>query len=113
MGRSLTWKGASKRKIVALCDLDHKYAAKVFDTYPAARRYHDYREMFDKEARNFDALIIAVPDHMHAILLMAAIEMNEHFLIIQTDRALDWRGPESAAGAAGGNKRIVTKGSIQ
>src|ERR1035438_1994495 len=77
MGRNYL-DGCKAEKIVALCDLDHNYAAKVFETYPAARRYHDYREMFDKEARNFDALIIATPDHMHAILLMAAIEMKKH-----------------------------------
>ena len=34
--------------------------------------------MFDKEEKNFDALIIATPDHMHAILLMAAIRMKKH-----------------------------------
>jgi len=55
MGRNYL-EGCKQEKIVALCDLDHNYAAKAFDTYPAARRYHDYREMFDKEARNFDAL---------------------------------------------------------
>src|SRR5271157_213281 len=69
MGRNYL-DGCKAEKIVALCDLDHNYAAKVFDTYPSARRYHDFREMFDKEQKNFDALIIATPDHTHAILLM-------------------------------------------
>src|SRR5665811_794514 len=56
MGRNYL-EGCKAEKIVALCDLDHEFSAKVFDTYPTARRYHDYRQMFDKEQKNFDALI--------------------------------------------------------
>jgi len=43
--------GCKAEKIVALCDLDHNYSAKVFDTYPTARRYHDYREMSTRKPR--------------------------------------------------------------
>jgi len=70
--------GCRREEIVALCDLDHKLAGKVFERYPRAKQYHDYRKMFDKEANNFDALIVATPDHTHAVILMAAIELNKH-----------------------------------
>ena len=88
------------------------FAAKVFDTYPTARRYHDYREMFDKEEKNFDALIIAMPDHMHAILLMSAIRMKKHIYcakpiahsIGEVRKLLD---------ALLASKGLITKGSIQ
>ena len=74
MGRNYL-AGCAKEKIVALCDLDHELVAKrgVFQKYPDARRYRDYRKMFDKEANNFDAFIIAVPDHNHAHLLNAGL----------------------------------------
>ena len=111
MGRNYL-DGCKAEKIVALCDLDHNYAAKVFATYPAARRYHDYREMLDKEARNFDALIIATPDHMHAILLMAAIRMQKHIYCAKpiAHSVGEVRKVRQALLAA---KGIVTKGSIQ
>ncbi|MFC1794682.1 Gfo/Idh/MocA family protein, partial [Planctomycetota bacterium] len=64
--------------IVALCDLDHNLSGKVFQRFPRARTYHDYRKMFEKEADNFDALIIATPDHTHAVLLMEAIKLDKH-----------------------------------
>ena len=35
--------------IVALCDVDHDYAAPTYKAYPKAKIYTDYREMFDKE----------------------------------------------------------------
>ena len=77
MGRSYL-RGCSGERVVALCDLDHKLAAPTFETYPDAKRYRDYRRMFDKEAKNFDALIIATPDHTHALLLMAGIRLGKH-----------------------------------
>jgi predicted dehydrogenase len=70
--------GCKAERIVALCDLDHNLAAKVFDTYPKAARYHDFRKMLDKEADNFDALIIGTPDHTHAVILMAALQLGKH-----------------------------------
>lgn len=70
--------GCKAERVVALCDLDHNLAARVFQTYPSATRYHEFRKMFDKEVKNFDALIIGTPDHLHAILLMAAIRLGKH-----------------------------------
>ena len=70
--------GCKSEQVVALCDLDHNRRAKVFEKYPNARRYHDYRVMFDREAQNIDAIIIATPDHTHTMILMAAIELGKH-----------------------------------
>jgi hypothetical protein len=44
--------------IVALCDVDDKYAAKVYKSYPNAKKYHDFRKMLDKE-KNIDAVVIS------------------------------------------------------
>ena len=70
--------GCRKEEIVALCDLDHKYADKTFRRFSRASRYHDYREMFDKEADNIDAVIVATPDHTHAVILMQALALDKH-----------------------------------
>src|SRR4030042_2711779 len=70
--------GCKGERVVALCDLDHNLSARVFQTYPTAARYHDFRKMLDKEAKTFDALIIGPPDHLHAILVMAAIRLQKH-----------------------------------
>ncbi len=63
--------------IIALCDVDRKYAAPVFDQYPSARRYTDYREMIDRE-KDLDGVVIATPDHTHAVIAMAAIKAGLH-----------------------------------
>jgi predicted dehydrogenase len=63
--------------IVALCDVDHAYAAATFKKYPQAKVYTDFREMLDKE-KGIDAVMIATPDHTHAVISMEAMRRGKH-----------------------------------
>ena len=63
--------------IVALCDVDKSYAGRVFKKYPNAKAYTDFRQMLEKE-KNIDAVVIATPDHTHAVITMMAIKMGKH-----------------------------------
>lgn len=63
--------------IVALCDVDDAYAAKVYQRYPNAKTYRDYRVMLEKE-KDIDAVVVATPDHLHAVVTMAAIQLGKH-----------------------------------
>lgn len=104
--------GCDNERIVALCDLDHNFSGRVFEKYPKAKRYHDFRRMFDKEASNFDALIIATPDHMHTIILMAALKLRKHIYCAKpiTHAIGEARRVRKALLEA---KGIVTKASVQ
>jgi len=64
--------------IVALCDVDWKYAERAFKKYPQAKRYRDYRIMLEQEAKNIDAVIVATPDFMHAPISLMAMRMGKH-----------------------------------
>ncbi len=66
--------------IVALCDVDTKYAADVFKTYPNARTWTDFRKMLD-EQKDIDAVVIATPDHSHAMIAMAAMQRGKHVYV--------------------------------
>jgi len=63
--------------IVALCDVDSKYAANTFKRYPKAITYSDYRKMLDKQ-KDIDAVMIATPDHTHAVISMEAMRRKKH-----------------------------------
>jgi predicted dehydrogenase len=66
--------------IVALCDVDFDLAAPVFEKYPQAKRYKDFRAMFDQQ-KDIDAVVIATPDHTHAVIAMAAMERKKHIYV--------------------------------
>ena len=63
--------------IVALCDVDQQYAGKTFSRYPKAKIYTDYRVMLDKQ-KDIEAVVIATPDHTHAVIAMAAMQAGKH-----------------------------------
>jgi hypothetical protein len=77
MGRRYI-QGCDSERIEVLCDVDHNFAAPVFRKYPKARVYWDYREMFDKEEKNIDAVIVGTPDHSHALVMLRALRMKKH-----------------------------------
>jgi predicted dehydrogenase len=79
MGRS-NLKQCAAENIVALCDVDEDYAAKTFKEYPNAKVYRDYREMLEKQ-KDIDAIIIATPDHTHAVIAMAAMRAGKHVYV--------------------------------
>jgi len=66
--------------IVALCDVDWTYAESVFKKYPNARKWKDYRKMLD-EQKDIDAVIVATPDHTHAVVAMAAMQRGKHVYV--------------------------------
>jgi predicted dehydrogenase len=66
--------------IVALCDIDQAYAAKTYKDFPKARKYTDFREMLDKQ-KDIQAVIVATPDHTHAVVALAAMRAGKHVYV--------------------------------
>ena len=64
--------------IVALCDADLDRCADQIKKYPGAKVHRDYRRMFDKIDKSIDAVIVATPDHFHAVAVSAAIIRGKH-----------------------------------
>ncbi len=67
--------------VYAVCDVDSVYAARVFKGYPKAKVYTDWRELLDKEKSNIDAVLIATPDHLHAMIAAAFIREKKHVYV--------------------------------
>ncbi|KEQ28968.1 Gfo/Idh/MocA family protein [Pedobacter antarcticus] len=72
---------SGKADIGFLCDVDTKRAAASVKNFPKAKFYKDYREMFDKEHKNFDAVSVSTPDHSHAVIASAAMQLNKHVYV--------------------------------
>jgi len=110
MGRNYL-DGCKDEQIVALCDLDYQFSAPVFQKYPSAKLYKDFRQMFDKEQKNFDALIVATPDHWHSHLVLAGLAMDKHIYCAKpiTHTVAEARKVKAACLAS----KRTTKASIQ
>ena len=72
---------APTENIVALCDVDDRRAKNTYNRFPNATRYKDFRQMLDKEGKNIDAVIVAIPDHMHATAAIWAMERGKHVYV--------------------------------
>ncbi|MGN0068135.1 MAG: Gfo/Idh/MocA family oxidoreductase [Prevotella sp.] len=73
--------GLETENIIGLCDVDWKYAKHVFERYPQAKRYNDYRKMYDEMLKSADAVMVATADHTHAIIAADAIIAGKHVYV--------------------------------
>ena len=67
--------------IVALCDVDWRYAQDTFNEYPNAKKYWDWRKMFDEMGDDIDAVVVATADHTHAVVASHAMTMGKHVYV--------------------------------
>ena len=75
------WSQVPNENIVAMCDVDFNRASRGFNLQPNAKRYKDYRVMFDEMANQIDAVIISTPDHTHFPATMIAMELGKHVYV--------------------------------
>ncbi len=92
--------GDGKRhNVLAICDIDHRDGGKQPDNlhsgqkarplglgaaakrFPQAQVFADYRELFDKLGSKLDAVTISTPDHMHATIALAAMDLGIHVYV--------------------------------
>lgn len=76
-------KNMESQNIVGLCDVDWGYTAKngVFSKFPNAKKYYDFRKMYDEIGKSIDAVVVATADHAHAIVAADAMTMGKHVYV--------------------------------
>jgi predicted dehydrogenase len=72
---------SGKADIAYLCDVDERQAKTSRERFPKAKFYKDFREMLEKEHKNFDAVSVSTPDHTHAIAAMGAMQLGKHVYV--------------------------------
>ena len=70
-------------QIFALCDVDDVYAKKAYDQWPQAKRFRDYREMFEAIDSQIDAVYCGTPDHTHAVIVLPALRRKKHVCCVK------------------------------
>jgi len=70
-------KNVSSETIVALCDVDERRLGAAAKLHPGAKTYQDFRKVFD-DAKSFDAVVVATPEHTHAFATLPALQLGKH-----------------------------------
>lgn len=100
-------KNMKSENIVAMADVDHDYAAPVFERVPEAETFYDYRRMFDEMGDQIDGVVIATPDHTHAKIAIDAMRREKH---VYVQKPLTWSVAEArAVGQVADETGVVTQ----
>ncbi|UYQ94130.1 Gfo/Idh/MocA family oxidoreductase [Chitinophaga horti] len=96
--------------IVALCDVDMgaPHTTEVMKMFPNARRFQDFREMFDKMGKEIDAVTVGVPDFSHFPITMMAIGLGIH-VYVEKPMARTFNEVELMMKAAEKHPKVVTQ----
>jgi len=109
-------------QILAVCDVDSKrlalgkqlvdetYSKKFGRPWDSARAYGDYHELL--AAKDLDAVIVATPDHQHAILAVHAVKAGKD-VYLQKPASLTIAEGRTMADAVAASGRILQIGSQQ
>ena len=98
----------STENIVALCDVDDTLLAAAAQKHPGAKTYNDFRRLLDQ--KGIDAVVVATPDHTHAVASVAALNSGRH---LYCEKPLTHTVSECRAvvEAARQNKRVTQLGT--
>ena len=64
--------------VVALCDIDDERLNTASAKWPSAKKFFDYRKLFDEAAKEFDAVTVSTADHSHAPASVLAMRLGKH-----------------------------------
>ncbi len=70
--------GLGAQNVVALCDVDGKRLGGAAAKHPRAKQFADYRKMLDQVGKSIDGVSVSTPDHVHAVIGIAAMKMGKH-----------------------------------
>jgi len=73
-GASDSSDAARLANIVAICDVDDDKLNKAAAIYPDAKKFYDFRDLFDEMSGRIDAATVSTPDHTHAAAAIRAMK---------------------------------------
>ena len=80
-GRELLLGFSKRGTTVALCDVNEKKATEMYRKLPDVAKFHDFRVMLDKMDKQIDGVVVATPDHTHAVASATAIKAGKHVYV--------------------------------
>ncbi len=63
--------------VIAICDVDENTLNRKGQQFPKAKKYADYRKMYDEMGKEFDGVTVSTPDHSHGPATAMALHMGK------------------------------------
>jgi predicted dehydrogenase len=96
-----------KAKFVGFCDVDLNRFARADAAVPGVPHFQDFRVMLDKLGDSLDAVIVATPDHMHALIAIEAMKRGKHVYCEKPLAHNVWESRQMRLWAA--KKKVITQ----
>jgi predicted dehydrogenase len=106
-GASDIEQAAKVMDVVALCDIDDERLNAAGAKWPSAKKYFDYRTLFDQASKDFDAVTVSTADHSHAPASVLAMRLGKHVYCQKPLTHTVWEARLMRAVAA--EKKVVTQ----
>lgn len=99
-------------ELTTVCDVDKSFFQNGRQYNADVATFQDYRKMFDEKSSDFDAVLIATPDHMHSPIAKMALDADKH-VYLQKPLAQDIGECRLLADSAKTKPELVTQMGIQ
>jgi predicted dehydrogenase len=70
-------RSVQSENVVAICDVDQNALDRNARDFPKAKRHVDFRKMLESQ-KDIDAVMVATPDHAHAVVSITAMKLGKH-----------------------------------
>ncbi len=78
-GSNLRTLAATKAvEVVGLCDVDSRFLDNAGELFPQAKRFRDFRKLYDAIGNLVDAVVVSTPEHTHAYATIPALQLGKH-----------------------------------
>ncbi|HEY1068276.1 MAG TPA: Gfo/Idh/MocA family oxidoreductase, partial [Pirellulales bacterium] len=101
----------SQHNIVALCDVDDVRAGNAYELFPAAKKFKDFRKMYDELENQIDGVVISTPDHTHFNPAYLALRAGKHVYLEKPMAHSVWEARRLTKLAA--EKKVATQLGVQ
>lgn len=106
---SLRFERENKVRIAAICDVDdNRLEAAIENANPGVTPYRDYRYIVER--KDIDAVLIATPDHWHAVQAVHCCQSGKH-VYVEKPASVTVREGQAMVRAARENKVAVQVGA--
>jgi hypothetical protein len=77
-GNLATITKTGKVDVVALCDVDQRALDSAGERFPQAKRFQDFRKLYDTVGKEIDAAVVSIAEHTHAFATLPALQLGKH-----------------------------------